>query len=96
MNVIDFPIRPKPVPPPSRRHELGGTFKTALDVHRIVINCMRKEELRDHPGLIGPVLNFALAHYFGRDLAYWAERQFEAVYGIDPRGFIDHATAYLD
>lgn len=95
MNVIDFPIRYKPVPPPSPRQGLGDTFEAALDVHRIIINCMRKEELRDHPGLIGPVLDFALAHYFGGDLACWAEMQFEAVYGIDPRGFVEHVTASL-
>ncbi len=60
----------------------------------MMFNALGMERLREHPDAVGSVLLFAMSKHFGPDLVYWAEMQFENVYGIDPRGFIDHLTAY--
>lgn len=61
----------------------------------MILNAMRVEEMRDHPEALGYVLSFAIAHHVGPELADWAELQFQRVYGIHTRGFIEHMTAYL-
>jgi hypothetical protein len=60
----------------------------------MIINALNIEPLRDNPGALGSVLLFAMSKHFGPDLVLWAELQFENVYGIDPRGFINHVIAY--
>lgn len=94
MTVIDFPTLREPVSQPPSGQDFGDALEAAFDVHRMIFNAMNMGELRDSPGAIGPVLLFAMSHHFGPDLVTWAEQQFEAVYGVDARTFIDHVTSY--
>lgn len=75
---------------------LGTDLEAAFEVHRIIFNSMQMEPLRDDPGALGSVLLFTMSQRFGPDLVEWAELQFEYVYGIDPRGFIEHLIVYFD
>ncbi len=96
MNVIQFPAPEQPAPPAVDQHELGDELETAFEVHRMICNAMGMDGLRENPGAVSSVLLFAMSQHFDPDLVLWAEMQFENVYGIDPRGFIKHVTAYFD
>ncbi len=96
MTVITFPAPEQPAPPPSEENRLGDELETAFEVHRMICNAMGMDGLRENPGAVSSVLLFAMSHHFGPDLVLWAEQQFEDVYGIHPRGFIDHVASYLD
>lgn len=93
MSVIQFPEAKRPRRP-LHKSATGDTLGTALEVHQMLLNCLHMEPLRDHPGGEGSVLAFAPTQQFGPDTAYWAELQFEAVYGVDPFAFVNRVTAY--
>ena len=105
MIVIDFPIH-KARPPVAHEAVLGedpeghrfqGTnMEAAFTIHRMIFNGMRMGRLRESPDALRCVLIYAMDQHFGPERVIWAIQQFEAVYGIDPRGFVEHVAAYLD
>ena len=94
MNVIQFPNQPEPAPEQVFEPDPHNTLDAAFEVHRMIYNGLKMEELRDHPDILSTLLSVSIAKHYGHEWCQWAELQFEHVYGADPYSFIEHVSSY--